>query len=57
MGESNQSIINYKKELEVKNTPLEDINKQFFDMLMIKNLDIIKLKQKMENYLENVSEK
>ena len=57
MGGSNQSIINYKKELEVKNTSLEDINKQFFDMLMIKNLDIIKLKQKMENYLENVSEK
>jgi hypothetical protein len=47
MHDNAQQLIDYKNELENKKTNPTEMAKQFFDMVLIKNLEVFNLKNKL----------
>ena len=57
MHDNAQDLIDYKNELEKKNTNPVEMAKQFFDMILIKNLEVFDLKNKLQSFPEKIMDK
>ena len=57
MHDNAQDLIDYKNELEKKNTNPVEMAKQFFDMILIKNLEVFNLKNKLQSFPEKIMDK
>lgn len=57
MNENSREIVNYKIELEKRDTPHEERARLFYDMLLLKNLDFLKNKEKLGEYPDIILQK
>lgn len=57
LAENSQEIVKYKAEHEARGTPPEQIAKDFYDMLLMKNLDMLRAKEKLKEFPQRLAEK
>lgn len=57
MNDTSQEIVNYKEELEKKETSGEEMARLFYNMLLMKNLDFLKNKERLREYPDRMEEK
>jgi chromosome segregation ATPase len=57
MSETSSELMRYKSDLEAQSTPPEEMAKLFYDMLMMKNLEVLKAKDKLNEFPDKINEK
>ena len=56
MNQNSQELVNYKQEMEIKETDPTEMVRLFYDMLLMKNLESIRTKEKLTEETEIKSE-
>jgi chromosome segregation ATPase len=56
-ADNSEELIKFRAEMELKQTPPEALAKSFFEMLQLKNLTLLKAKEKQKEYSEKYKDK
>lgn len=52
MNQNSQELVNYKQEMEIKETDPTEMVRLFYDMLLMKNLESIRTKERLAEETE-----